>query len=214
MNFTIEIALISLLVILMYYQPTELSTFVDSVLGKIISLFLISYIAITYGRNTGLLAAFIFILLLHHEREGLENPPKASPKDGTLAGEQSKAIQNQMSTGAVKNPGMHNAMQRSAFADKLMASKQKKNDKKKQGFRAEKANVKDTTDAKTDKAAAPANCPPCPKCNEEIAATKETIRNIVEEDRKIKINGLLKGQEERGTYGGESKGMVGKPDKI
>ena len=213
MNFTIEIALISLLVILMYYQPTELSTFVDSVLGKIISLFLISYIAITYGRNTGLLAAFIFILLLHHEREGLENPPKASPKDGTLAGEQSKAIQNRLSTGAVKNPGMHNAMQRSAFADKLMASKQKKNGKKKQGFRAKKANAEDTIGTKTDKATA-ASCPPCPKCNEEIAATKETIKNIVEEDRKIKINGLLKGQEERGTYGGESKGMVGKPDKI
>ena len=213
MNFTIEIALISLLVILMYYQPTELSTFVDSVLGKIISLFLISYIAITYGRNTGLLAAFIFILLLHHEREGLENPPKASPKDGTLAGEQSKAIQNQMSTGAVKNPGMHNAMQRSAFADKLMASKQKKNGGTKQGFRAKKANADDTTGTNTGKAPA-ASCPPCPKCNEEIAATKETIKNIVEEDRKIKINGLLKGQEERGTYGGESKGMIGKPNKI
>lgn len=82
MKFALEATLIIILVVLMYKSPSALKDFAESVLGKMISLGIIAYIAMTHGRNTGLIAAFIFILLIHNEKEGLENPPKAAKKKG------------------------------------------------------------------------------------------------------------------------------------
>ena len=78
MEFRMDLVLIVFLVILMYYQPTFLTALTTSVLGTIIAIILMASVATVYGRNAGLLAALIFILLMHNQQEGLENK---SPKD-------------------------------------------------------------------------------------------------------------------------------------
>jgi len=174
MKFTIEIVLIAILVMLMYYNPAELSVFVSSVLGKIVSLVIISYIAVTYGRNTGLLAAFIFILLMHHEREGLENPPKAPTQKKKDATKLAMNINGKIAPIKVKEPAL----------------------------------------PLTPAAVVPTPSNSSDKKGKKVLVPKATTRNITEEDRNIKIKGLLNSQEARGQYGGESKGLVGKPEKI
>ena len=70
MKFPIDLVLISLLIVLMYYQPDILASLTTSVLGRMIAVCLVAHIALAYGRNAGLLAALIFILLLHNKRKG------------------------------------------------------------------------------------------------------------------------------------------------
>ena len=75
MKFAMDLVLILLLLILFYQTDSFLAT---SVLGRVIAVGLISYVALCYGRNAGLLAALIFILAMHNRREGLSNK---TPKD-------------------------------------------------------------------------------------------------------------------------------------
>ena len=83
MKFPIDLVLITLLIVLMYCQPGALGGITTSVLGRIIAVCLIAHIALAYGRNAGLLAALIFILLLHNNREGFT--PKSSKKKSVKA---------------------------------------------------------------------------------------------------------------------------------
>lgn len=81
MKLTMDLVLILLLIVLMYYQPTILTSLTSSVLGRIVAVGAIAYIAILYGRNAALIGALIFILLSHNHREGLENKsPKGKKK--------------------------------------------------------------------------------------------------------------------------------------
>ena len=80
MKFPIDLVLISLLIVLMYYQPDILASLTTSVLGRMIAVCLVAHIALAYGRNAGLLAALIFILLLHNKREGFATPKPSKKK--------------------------------------------------------------------------------------------------------------------------------------
>ena len=169
MKFALEASLIIILLVLMYNSPNALKDFAGSVLGKMISLGIIAYIAMTHGRNTGLIAAFIFIILIHNEKEGLENPPKATKKNKEIAklkSENSKLQKELKKDDATKET----ATKETATKEGLGRSSMLK-----------------------------------PKA---VVSQK----NIVDEDRKRKVNALLKSQEARGQFGGESKGMVGKPE--
>jgi len=75
-----DLVLILLLIVLMYYQPTILTSLTSSVLGRIVAVGAIAYIAILYGRNAALIGALIFILLSHNRREGLENKTQKGKK--------------------------------------------------------------------------------------------------------------------------------------
>ena len=164
MKFALEATLIIILVAFMYKSPSALKDFAGSVLGKMISLGIIAYIAMTHGRNTGLIAAFIFILLIHNEKEGLENPPKAAKKNKEIAklkSENSKLQKEVKKEDATKETATKEGLGRSSMLKPKAVMSQK---------------------------------------------------NIVDEDRKRKVNALLKSQEARGQFGGESKGMVGKPE--
>ena len=160
MKFAFEAVLIIILVVLMYNSPSPLRDFANSVLGKMVCLAAIAYIAMTYGRNSGLIAAFIFILLIHDGREGLENPPKAGAKK------------------KVKSSSANAGKSKELLKNKTLKGK------KKEGLGRAKM----------------------------LQPASISQKNIVDEDRKRKVNALMKSQEARGQFGGESKGMVGKPD--
>jgi len=169
MKFALEASLIIILLVLMYNSPNALKDFAGSVLGKMISLGIIAYIAMTHGRNTGLIAAFIFIILIHNEKEGLENPPKATKKN------------------------------------KEIAKLKSENSKLRKEVKKEDATKETATKETATKEGLGRSSMLKPKA---VVSQK----NIVDEDRKRKVNALLKSQEARGQFGGESKGMVGKPE--
>jgi len=169
MKFALEATLIIILLVLMYNSPNALKEFAGSVLGKMISLGIIAYIAMTHGRNTGLIAAFIFILLIHNEREGMENPPKVTEGESAKKPSVEKAVAKKVTT---KKPPAKESLK-------------SKGESKKEGL--------GRTSMLKPKAVV-------------------SQKNIVDEDRKRKVNALLKSQEARGQFGGESKGMVGKPE--
>ena len=73
MKISINLILITILVIFLYYNPSDLSAITSSVLGKLATIVLICYIASMYGTNTGIIAALIFILLMHNQQEGMKN---------------------------------------------------------------------------------------------------------------------------------------------
>ena len=81
MKFPMDLVLISLLLVLMYHQPSVLTSLTTSVLGRMMGVGLIAHIALVYGRNAGLLGALIFILLLHNKQEGfsLSKDPRKNP---------------------------------------------------------------------------------------------------------------------------------------
>ena len=51
---TVEIALIMLLVLMMYFQNNFINNFSKSVLGKALSLFAVWYVVENFGRNAGI----------------------------------------------------------------------------------------------------------------------------------------------------------------
>ena len=174
MKFALEASLIIILLVLMYNSPNALKDFAGSVLGKMISLGIIAYIAMTHGRNTGLIAAFIFIILIHNEKEGLENPPKATKKNKEIAKLKSE--------------------------NSKLQKELKKDDATKETATKETATKETATKEGLGRSS--------------MLKPKAVVsqKNIVDEDRKRKVNALLKSQEARGQFGGESKGMVGKPE--
>ena len=78
MKIPMDLVLVVILIVLMYYHPPFITSLATSVLGTIVAIGLMAAVATLYGRNAGLLAALIFILLMHNQREGLtNNTPKA-----------------------------------------------------------------------------------------------------------------------------------------
>ena len=63
---TVEIALIMLLVLMMYFQNDFINNISKSVLGKAFSLFAVWYVVENFGRNAGILAALIMISNLYN----------------------------------------------------------------------------------------------------------------------------------------------------
>ena len=72
MKFYVEISLIVLLVMLMYLNSQSLNRFSKSILGKTTLVISVLLITAKFGRNAGVLAAVIFVLLLHTSYEGID----------------------------------------------------------------------------------------------------------------------------------------------
>ena len=75
-----EIILITLLIVLMFVKSQNLNIFAKSVLGKITLVITVIFITAQFGRNAGVIAAAIFVLLLHTSYEGAKSKSKPAPK--------------------------------------------------------------------------------------------------------------------------------------
>ena len=214
MNFSkyisIDMLLIGVLVILMYHQPHGLVSFTQSVLGKVVAVFLIGVLALNYGRNCGLIAAVIFILLLHQYREGLEKK-KASPK------EEKKA------------PPKEEEKEKPKEEEKEKPKEEKKEKPKEQqatkGYPRGRGslNILQKSNPYGVRKAPPHPNPALQPSSHPYMIPKGAIRrresgtpllqtdNIVDRDRSMKISPLLNSQEERGHYGGEEEGILRRP---
>merc|ERR1712216_543686 len=68
----IDLCLLALLIIFMYDTPNFLNEVVNNTLGKIVSISVIMFLLYQFGNTTGILAALIYILVLHRTQEGFE----------------------------------------------------------------------------------------------------------------------------------------------
>ena len=66
-----ELALGTILLVLMYEKPLAFTEFANSLLGKAIMIIAVGLIAKNNGLASGLLAALIMIILMHETREGM-----------------------------------------------------------------------------------------------------------------------------------------------
>lgn len=80
MNKYVELYLVIVLVGLLYYRPGFLGVFANTMLGKLSLLVAIMYLAHFHGVSSGVLGAFIGILLIHNVLEGVDETLE-TPKD-------------------------------------------------------------------------------------------------------------------------------------
>lgn len=77
----VELYLVVILVVLLYFRPGFLGNLVNNVLGKLILLGGVIYLAHNHGISSGMLGAIIMILLIHNVIEGVDETLEESPKD-------------------------------------------------------------------------------------------------------------------------------------
>jgi hypothetical protein len=73
MNYSVELALIVLLVVVMYYRPAYLRELTSHPLAKLLMIGVLVAMTHVYGRNAGILTALILVLMMHNVFEGMEN---------------------------------------------------------------------------------------------------------------------------------------------
>lgn len=82
MKGTTELALLAILLFLVYDKPTALTEFSNSILGKVLFILGVGFVAKTSGLAAGLVAALIMIVLMYDSKEGMTNKPKCEAKTG------------------------------------------------------------------------------------------------------------------------------------
>ena len=217
-----EMILIAILIIIMYNRPLELKHFSDTVLGKIVGVVIVSFIALKFGRNTALIAAVIVILASYSEKEGAQSKEeKPAPKK-----EQKKETPKPSPKPAPKPAPKPTPKPAPAPTPKPTPAPVKSDTagrggglrggaRRKWGGRAvAKAPLISArpsrwgglpvlTASRGQNVLAKAMSP----------VPRHSTLNVVDKDREMKIASLLNSQEARGQYGGESQGMVKRPNQ-
>lgn len=73
MKYPIELALIVVLVVVMYYRPAYIRELTSHPLAKLLMVGILVVITHMFGRNAGILTALIMLLMMHNVFEGMEN---------------------------------------------------------------------------------------------------------------------------------------------
>lgn len=66
-----EFVLVAVLLVLVYDKPTILTEFSNSILGKLMLIIAVCFVAKVHGLTAGLVAALIMLVLMHESLEGL-----------------------------------------------------------------------------------------------------------------------------------------------
>ena len=213
-----EMILIAILIIIMYNRPVELKHFSDTVLGKIVGVIIVGFIALKFGRNTALIAAVIVILASYSEKEGArskeekpapkkeqkkETPkpaPKPTPKPTPAPAPAPTPKPTPVSVNS-DTPGRGGGLRggarrkwggRAAAKAPLISARPSR-----------WGGLPVLTAARGQNVLAKAMSP----------VPRHSTLNVVDKDREMKIASLLNSQEARGQYGGESQGMVKRPNQ-
>ena len=189
MKLTMDLVLILLLIVLMYYQPTILTSLTSSVLGRIVAVGCIAYIAILYGRNASLMAALIFILLLHNRREGLENK---SPKG-----------KKKVKKSAVKKAETFKKVSEVPNVPPVPPAPDKKNNAKSDQKKEQKPDLADAERKERVKNIV----------NGQKKKPLKTKTNKVDIEDKLHRSSYVNSQEARGDNGGGPQGLIKKREK-
>lgn len=72
MKYLLEMILVAVLIVVLYQTPSFLSMHLNTILGKLILVSVVGYLAMNHGLNAGLLGSFIVIVLLNSSVEGFK----------------------------------------------------------------------------------------------------------------------------------------------
>jgi outer membrane biosynthesis protein TonB len=76
-----ELYLVVVLVALLYFKPSFLAPLVNNMISKLALLVGVIYLAHNHGVSSGMLGAFIMILLIHNVIEGVDETLEETPKE-------------------------------------------------------------------------------------------------------------------------------------
>ncbi len=72
MKYLLEMILVAILIVVLYQTPSFLHMHLNTILGKLLLVSAVAYLAINHGLNAGLLGSFIVIVLLNSSVEGFK----------------------------------------------------------------------------------------------------------------------------------------------
>jgi len=85
----VDLSLLALLIIFMYETPSFLNDIVNNTLGKLALLGGVIFLLYKFGNTSGILAALIFIILIHRKQEGF-SITIAATREGATGGKKKK----------------------------------------------------------------------------------------------------------------------------
>ena len=65
MKYLLEMILVAILIVVLYQTPSFLHMHLNTILGKLLLVSAVAYLAMNHGLNAGLLGSFIVIVLLN-----------------------------------------------------------------------------------------------------------------------------------------------------
>ena len=217
-----EIILIVILIIIMYHRPIGLKKFSDTVLGKIIGVLAVVFIAMKFGRNTALIAAVIVILISHNDQEGLkekkeqpkkeqpkkEQPKKEQPKKEQPKKEQPAPVKKQPAKETPKSIPVSTSSDTYKRGSGLRGGADKKWYRRKTIAKAPVISGRPSRWGGLPVLSSPSTQGVLAKA---MSSVPKSSINVIDKDREMKITPLLNSQEDRGQYGGEKEGRVRRP---
>ena len=72
MKYLLEMILVAILIVVLYQTPSFLHMHLNTILGKLLLVSAVAYLAMNHGLNAGLLGSFIVIVLLNSSVEGFK----------------------------------------------------------------------------------------------------------------------------------------------
>ena len=84
MKYLLEMILVAVLIVVLYQTPSFLHMHLNTILGKLLLVSAVAYLAMNHGLNTGLLGSFIVIVLLNSSVEGFKEGMDNECEDDSL----------------------------------------------------------------------------------------------------------------------------------
>ena len=156
-----QIVLLALLIIFMYETPSFLNDIVNNTLGKLVLLGAVIFLLYKFGNTSGILAALIFIILIHKRQEGF-SITIAATREGATGGKKKKQKKGDT---------------KSLDASTNKQSEEKKEEEKSTTEEETTETTKETTETTTE------------TDEEETETTTETFKNF-SSGNNIKLNNL------------------------
>jgi pectate lyase len=94
----VDLSLLALLIIFMYETPSFLNDIVNNTLGKLALLGGVIFLLYKFGNTSGILAALIFIILIHRKQEGFSITIAATREGATGGKKKKKKVASSAST--------------------------------------------------------------------------------------------------------------------
>jgi len=118
----VDLSLLALLIIFMYETPAFLIDIVNNTLGKLVLLGAIIFLLYKFGNTSGILAALIFVLILHKRHEEGFEIRIAATREGATG---SKGMSKKNKVGKKNKEGMSKKKKKGSKTTEGMSKKKK-----------------------------------------------------------------------------------------
>lgn len=206
MKFLLEMILVAILIVVLYQTPSFLHMHLNTILGKLLLVSAVAYLAMNHGLNAGLLGSFIVIVLLNSSVEGF--------KEGMDHEGEEEKDEEEEQTEEDNEEGKTEKKVKDDEDDE-QADEDEEDDEDEDDEQAEQADDDEQAEQTDDD-------------EDEIVESKEgysninrpmmaTAINFVDQDRMFKVNALKNNQKSRGLTNGvvnDVKGLLNRVSRL